>query len=48
VLALVTVAAVGYLWLERERGTALFVILAIAGGAALETLLKLELCPAAS
>jgi undecaprenyl-diphosphatase len=42
VLALVTVAAVGYLWLERERGTALFVILAIAGGAALETLLKLD------
>jgi hypothetical protein len=25
VLALVVVAAVGYLWLERERGTALFV-----------------------
>ncbi len=42
VLALVTVAAVGYLWLERERGTALFVVLAIAGGAALETLLKLD------
>ena len=42
VLVLVTVAAVGYLWLERERGTALFVILAIAGGAALETLLKLD------
>ena len=39
VLALVTVVAVGYLWLERERGTALFVILAIAGGAALEMLL---------
>ena len=36
VLSLVTVAAVGYLWLERERATALFVVLAIAGGAALE------------
>lgn len=41
VLSLVTVAAVGYLWLERERATALFVVLAIAGGAALEILLKL-------
>jgi undecaprenyl-diphosphatase len=41
VLSLVTVGAVGYLWLERERPTALFVVLAIAGGAALEILLKL-------
>ena len=41
VLALVTIAAVGYLWLDRKRGTALFVVLAVAGGAALETLLKL-------
>jgi undecaprenyl-diphosphatase len=41
VLSLVTVAAVGYLWLEHERATALFVVLAIAGGAALEILLKL-------
>src|SRR4029079_2058667 len=32
VLALVTIAVVGYLWLERERGTALFVLLAVAGG----------------
>jgi undecaprenyl-diphosphatase len=28
------------LWLERKRGTALFVVLAVVGGAALETLLK--------
>jgi undecaprenyl-diphosphatase len=41
VLALVTIAAVGYLWFEHKRGTALFVILAVAGGAALEILLKL-------
>jgi undecaprenyl-diphosphatase len=41
VLALVTIAAVGYLWLDRERGTALFVLLAVAGGAALEIMLKL-------
>ena len=40
VLALVTIAVVGYLWLERERGTALFVLLAVAGGATLEMLLK--------
>jgi undecaprenyl-diphosphatase len=40
VLALVTIAAIGYLWLERERGTASFVLLAVAGGAALEMLLK--------
>jgi len=40
VLALVTIAVVGYLWLERERRTALFVLLAVAGGAALEMLLK--------
>jgi undecaprenyl-diphosphatase len=42
VLTLVTVVAVGYLWLEHKRGTALFVIIAVAGGAALETLLKLD------
>jgi undecaprenyl-diphosphatase len=42
VLALVTIAAVGYLWLDRKRGTALFVLLAVAGGAALETMLKLD------
>ena len=41
VLALVTIAAVGYLWLDRKRGTALFLVLAVLGGAALETLLKL-------
>jgi len=41
VLALVTIAAIGYLWLENERGTALFLLVAIAGGAALEILLKL-------
>ena len=41
VLALVTIAAVGYLWLDRKRGTALFLVLAVPGGAALETLLKL-------
>jgi len=40
VLALVIIAVVGYLWLERERRTALFVLLAVAGGAALEMLLK--------
>jgi undecaprenyl-diphosphatase len=41
VLALVTIAAVGYLLLERKRQTAVFVTLAVAGGAVLETLLKL-------
>lgn len=41
VLALITTAVVGYLWLERKRGTALFVVLAVVGGAVLETLLKL-------
>jgi undecaprenyl-diphosphatase len=41
VLALITIAVVGYLWLERKRGTALFVALAVVGGALLETLLKL-------
>ena len=41
VLALVTIAAIGYLWLENERGTALFLLVAIAGGAAVEILLKL-------
>ena len=41
VLALVTIAAVGYLLLERKRETAVFVILAVCGGAVLETLLKL-------
>jgi undecaprenyl-diphosphatase len=41
VLALITIAVVGYLWLERKRGTALFVVLAVVGGAVLETLLKL-------
>jgi undecaprenyl-diphosphatase len=43
VLALITIAVVGYLWLERKRGTALFVVLAVVGGAMLETLLKLGL-----
>jgi len=42
VLALITIAVVGYLWLERKRGTALFVVLAVVGGALLETLLKLS------
>jgi len=41
VLALVTIAAVGYLWIDRKRGAALFVLLAVAGGAALEAMLKL-------
>ena len=41
VLSLVTIAVVGYLWLERNRGTAVFVAVAVAGGAVLETLLKL-------
>jgi undecaprenyl-diphosphatase len=41
VLALITIAVVGYLWLERKRGTALFLVLAVVGGAMLETLLKL-------
>jgi undecaprenyl-diphosphatase len=40
-LALITIAVVGYLWLEWKRGTALFVVLAVVGGALLETLLKL-------
>jgi undecaprenyl-diphosphatase len=40
VLALITIAVVGYLWLERKRGTALFVVLAVVGGGLLETLLK--------
>jgi undecaprenyl-diphosphatase len=42
VLALVTIAAVGYLWIDRKCGAALFVVIAVAGGAALEILLKLE------
>ena len=41
VLTLVTIGAVGYLWLERKRGAALFVVISVAGGAALEILLKL-------
>jgi undecaprenyl-diphosphatase len=41
VLALVTIAAVIYLWIDRKPGAALFVALAVAGGAVLETLLKL-------
>jgi undecaprenyl-diphosphatase len=41
VLALITIAVVGYLWLERKRGAALFVVLAVVGGALLESLLKL-------
>jgi undecaprenyl-diphosphatase len=41
VLALVTIAAVSYLWIDRKRGAALFVVIAVAGGAALEILLKL-------
>ena len=42
VLALVTIAAVGYLLLEGNRQTAVFVALAVAGGAVLEILLKLR------
>jgi undecaprenyl-diphosphatase len=41
VLTLVTIAAVGYLLLEGKRQTAMFVTLAVAGGAVMETLLKL-------
>ena len=41
VLTLVTIAVVGYLLLERKRETAVFVVLAVGGGAVLETLLKL-------
>ena len=40
VLALVTIAVAGYFWLERNRGAALFVVLAVAGGAALAIVLK--------
>jgi undecaprenyl-diphosphatase len=41
VLALVTIAAVSYLWIDRKRGPAVFAVVAIAGGAILESLLKL-------
>jgi undecaprenyl-diphosphatase len=41
VLALVTIAAVSYLWIDDKRRAAIFVIGAIAGGAVLEFLLKL-------
>jgi undecaprenyl-diphosphatase len=41
VLALVTIAAVSYLWIDDERRAAVFVMAAIAGGATLEFLLKL-------
>jgi undecaprenyl-diphosphatase len=41
VLALITVAVVSYLLIEGKRGVALFVAMAIAGGAAFESLLKL-------
>jgi undecaprenyl-diphosphatase len=41
VLALITIAAVSYLWIDGKRTVALFVVAAIAGGAVLESLLKL-------
>jgi undecaprenyl-diphosphatase len=41
VLALITIAAVSYLWIDGKRAAALFVAIAIAGGAVLESLLKL-------
>jgi undecaprenyl-diphosphatase len=41
VLALITIAAVSYLWIDGKRAVALFVVAAIAGGAVLESLLKL-------
>lgn len=41
VLALITLAVVGYLWVDRKRAVALFVVVALAGGAVLESVLKL-------
>jgi undecaprenyl-diphosphatase len=41
VLALITVASIGYLWVDGKRAAALFVALAVPAGAALEGLLKL-------
>jgi undecaprenyl-diphosphatase len=41
VLALITIAAVSYLWIDGKRAAALFVAASIAGGAVLESLLKL-------
>jgi undecaprenyl-diphosphatase len=41
VLALITIAAVGYVWLDGKRAVALFLVAAVAGGAILESLLKL-------
>ncbi len=41
VLALITIAAVSYLWIDGKRAVAAFVAAAIVGGAVLESLLKL-------
>jgi undecaprenyl-diphosphatase len=41
VLALITIAAVGYVWLDGKRAVPLFLVAAVAGGAVLESLLKL-------
>lgn len=41
VLVLITVASIGYLWVDGKRAAALFVALAVPAGAALEGLLKL-------
>jgi undecaprenyl-diphosphatase len=41
VLALIVGAVVIYLWIDQKPGAALFIAIAIAGGAALEVLLKL-------
>lgn len=40
VLTLITMAAIGYLLIERERGTALLLAVSIGGGTVLSTLLK--------
>jgi undecaprenyl-diphosphatase len=40
VLALITIAAVSYLWIDGKRATALFAALSIIGGAVLVSLLK--------
>ena len=41
VLALITIAVICYLWIDGKRAVAAFVVVAIAGGAVLSTLLKL-------
>ena len=41
VLALITIAAVGYVWLDGKRAVALFLLAAVTGGAILESILKL-------